>query len=680
MIVPLYPPLEGEAAERFPEFAAELMTAQQAGNRDAMQASLAREVKWCRSGAAPGTQALLYEACVQVLTDLVRMRWRIFERGYGFALENPKEVVRGRPTAELVASKRMLREELRPVVSEQQRHPAVRDFIKKMESNNRFGKKPVTLLMADGAELAARLAPALAVDGSDRATALAAAVQPYLQLADQTIDHVTGRTLREIWRYFRYSWSIPQVPTPGRQLLYLVRDAAHANHPVIGIAGLNNCPLEMGEVRETFIGWHRNALVGRFAAAAAQGEKALELEVEWIEYQIDQSLAEVCPTNLATADELANPDAVVLRRLSGEARAYADAREEILRERAGGEEESFDSSPWDLPDSPPVDDAVLALEPKASSDLRMHAARKQLVAKKRATAISRLLSARMALKEHREALLDPKRAVQSLEIDELRSALHIVVEALKGRRAGANMLEITTCGAIAPYSRLLGGKLVALMMLSPEVADDYRKAYGKPSIISSQMRNEPVVRDNTLVYLGTTSLYVHGSSQYNRLRLPAGLISESQQEIAFRPIGQTSGFGTLQFSADTSRAIDALLAADQDFREVNSVFGEGTSPKLRKIKMGLRRIGFDPDKLMQHRQHRLIYAIPFFDTACDWLIERNTELPPHVANPGSYRDASARIADYWRRRWLAARLNHNETVERLPLDQFSALGEKHQAY
>jgi hypothetical protein len=40
------------------------------------------------------------------------------------------------------------------------------------------------------------------------------------------------------------------------------------------------------------------------------------------------------------------------------------------------------------------------------------------------------------------------------------------------------MLELTTCGAIAPYNALLGGKLTALLMLSPEVSDDYRRRYG----------------------------------------------------------------------------------------------------------------------------------------------------------------------------------------------------------
>ena len=286
MIVHLFPPLDGEAAERFRAFATDLADAQRAGSKEAMVSVLGREVEWCRSAPHVGKAAFAYEACVRVLTDLARLRWRIVEQGYGFALENPKELVTGRPTEEVIASKEALRSELRPVVDEQQRHPAVMGFISKMEGEDRFGRRSVRLLMAQGDELALRLAPARTLAGDARNSALREAIKPYLQKADETVDRTTGRRLRDIWRYFRYSWSIPQVSTPGRQLLYLVRDAAHEAHPVIGIAALNNCPLEMGEKREAYIGWHLSALVDRFSSAAALGRQALIAEVEWLEQHL----------------------------------------------------------------------------------------------------------------------------------------------------------------------------------------------------------------------------------------------------------------------------------------------------------------------------------------------------------------------------------------------------------
>ena len=675
MIVPIFPPLDGEAAERFHAFALRLACAQRAGAANDMSSALEEEVRWCRSARFSRENILAYEACIRVLSDLARLRWRIVEQGYGFALENRKERISGRPTAEIMASKKTLRSELQPVVDEQKRHPAVLDFIARMEGEDRYGRRSVRLLMTDGAELAARLAPARELEGEERVEALNAAVQPYLQEADKSVDPTTGRRLREIWRYFRYSWSIPQVPTPGRQLLYLVRDGAHPAHPVIGIAALNNCPLEMGEKRERYIGWHFADILERFTSAAGRGKAALEEEVQWLERQLETSLAEIDWTNLVTAEEVDTPDDAVVSRLARRSQEFSKLRETLLKEVAGSTRDRFEADVWDDAAAPPVDDGILKLEPKASVDARMHVARKQLVAKKRALALSRLLSARLVIAQHRDELTDPDRAPAALGNDRVRSAVNILLEALKGRRAGANLLEITTCGAIAPYNRILGGKLIALLMLSPQVSADYRRRYASPSIISSQMKNCRVTRDSTLVYLGTTSLYVHGSSQYNRLQLPASTIAPDQETIRYNAIGQTSGFGTIQFSSDTSRVIDAYLAHQRDFREVNSVFGEGTSPKLRKVKMGLRRLGFDPDKLIQHRHHRLIYGAPLFPTARDWLQERITDLPGYVAAPDGYDDATERIAAFWRRRWLASRLRHRPSMAALAEDVFVPLGE-----
>lgn len=673
MTVPIFPPLDGICAERFPIYARSLKGAQESGARESIAALLDDEIAWCSQVDHLGDQRLVYEACIRVLTDLVRLRWRIVEQGYGFALQNPREIRSGRPTAELIASKATLREELRPVVDEQRNHPAVRDFMARMEAGGR-GKQSVRTLIADGPELAARLEPARQMSGDARIDALREAIQPYLERAIDTPDPVTGQSLREIWRYFRYSWSIPQVPVPGRQLLYLVRDAAIETRPVIGIAALNNCPLEMGETRETFIGWHRHAFHDRMIKAADVGREALEAEVAWLEGRIATSLGEIDWTNLVTPEEVAEPTPTIIRRLARRKEDFTRRREDLLREAASGDRETFSADDWEDAFAPPVEDKILRMEAKASVDARMHAARKHLVAKKRASALARLLQARMTLRDRRADLTNPNRVDSTLDLPEVVSAIHIVLEALKARRAGANMLEITTCGAIYPYAPLLGGKLVALLMLSPEVGADYRAEYTAPSIISSQMRNQPVIRENALVYLGTTSLYVHGSSQYNRLKLPAKVIAPDQAELAYIAVGETSGYGTIQFSSDTSRAIDAWLSTRDSFREVNSVFGEGTSPKLRKLKAGLRSIGFDPDKLLQHRQQRLIYAAPFWSGACEWLTERTIDAPSYVERPQDFRDASERIAEFWRSRWLARRIDRAETIDAIALDMKERAG------
>ncbi|MGB4872300.1 MAG: Druantia anti-phage system protein DruA, partial [Candidatus Promineifilaceae bacterium] len=82
----------------------------------------------------------------------------------------------------------------------------------------------------------------------------------------------------------------------------------------------------------------------------------------------------------------------------------------------------------------------------------------------------------------------------------VRTALH----AEKSRYVGTSILEVNVCGAIPPYNHLLGGKLVALLMLSPRVVADYRQRYGgRESDIASRMKGEAVVKPAELVYVGT---------------------------------------------------------------------------------------------------------------------------------------------------------------------------------
>ena len=202
---------------------------------------------------------------------------------------------------------------------------------------------------------------------------------------------------------------------------------------------------------------------------------------------------------------------------------------------------------------------------------------------------------------------------------------------------------------------MLGGKLVALLLLR------------KPTIIRSQLKNARVVPDNTLVWLGTTSLFSHGSSQYQRLRLPAGIIAPDQPEIRYAYLGDTTGYGTVQFADDTVRALDGVLRRRRGYRDVNGIFGEGASPRLRKLRSGLDAIGFRADLSMLHHQERRIYGVPLFAGAGAYLCGLESDLPDYIAGPDAYADATERIAEFWRRRWLSSRLQHGAS--------WAALGE-----
>ena len=164
---------------------------------------------------------------------------------------------------------------------------------------------------------------------------------------------------------------------------------------------------------------------------------------------------------------------------------------------------------------------MLNLEPKPASDPIMQQARRYLVARKRATLLAELLQARMTLREARENLCDPSAYPAVVTREPIVIALQTILDTLKSRYAGINLMEVSTCGAIAPYNHILGGKLAALLLFSPEIADDYRRLYSGPSIIASQLKNAEVRRDVALRFL--RYLKRQGTASEPTLRQALGL-------------------------------------------------------------------------------------------------------------------------------------------------------------
>ena len=676
MHVAIAPTLDGIAAERLRAFATRL--ADPALDAEAIRAATTAEAVWARRTTLLNGQIRSYEAAVRLLADLRMLKWTIRADACGIELESPPSPHRRGATPEAIrAAKDELRRELAPALASQFSDPIVRKFIRDLEVPPRLSRrKSIRALIADGAEVLARLQPAVKVGPTDRPALLARAIQPYLQLMPgegepTVLDDFTGIPLGDIWRYFRYTWSIPQAAIPGRQMFYLIRDRAHPAHAIIGIAALGNSPL-MSPPRDKSIGWHLDVFVARFRNAAAAGDRAeLRCLFEYLERLVSAALDGINPHGLASSEELKAPTDDLIARLQRRADEFASRREDALREVA---EAAAAGVPLALQETelsdyavPPVSTDLLELEGKpARKDSPETLARRLLVAKKRAFELARLCRARVHLAAHRTRLLDPASTADALANDDLCSTLNTALTAAKSERVGTNVLEITTCGAVSPYNHILGGKLVALLLLSPEVADDYRRRYGdRPAIISSQLKNAERTKDCTLAWLNTTSLYAVGSSQYERLRLPAGTIAPDQPELRYLHLGDTEGYGTVQFSEETIEALQAALEERHQFRNVNSIFGEGFSPKFRKLRDGMLALGFNGTVLMRHDQPRRMYGVPMWGEADSFLRAESTALPSYARNPYKFRNATQCIADFWRTRWLASRLNYAPALESL---------------
>ncbi len=187
------------------------------------------------------------QAAALVLRDVISSGWQTLASGGWLYV---------RPGAPGKLSKDSARRQLEFGRDDQLAETSHRKFIIALERPGRTsGVRPVTDLIADGRALLADLQAAAALEGPAREEALERACQPYLQLvtSEARCEH-SGLRLMDVWRYFRHTWATRYRSTPGRNLFYLIRDAARPNHPVMGITALGNAVMQLGP-RDDAIGW-----------------------------------------------------------------------------------------------------------------------------------------------------------------------------------------------------------------------------------------------------------------------------------------------------------------------------------------------------------------------------------------------------------------------------------------
>jgi hypothetical protein len=163
-----------------------------------------------------------------------------------------------------------------------------------------------------------------------------------------------------------------------------------------------------------------------------------------------------------------------------------------------------------------------------------------------------------------------------------------------------NIMDAYVLGALPPYNMLLGGKLVACLIRSRDIYDDFAKSYGRTTGIISQEEKK------ARLLAVTTSSSMGRSSVYNRLKL--GGVEY------FRPIGYTGGWGHFHIP-------DCLFAELRDYlREIGHPyadlhrFGQGPNWRMRTTRVALRKLGFEED-LLRHGIQREVFICQLADNA-----------------------------------------------------------------
>lgn len=546
-------------------------------------------------------------AAAHTLIDLAEQGWTLKLYRHGPLLMPPPS----HPDPETEKARIRRQEHLRR--DPQLRQPSVRRFIERMEKPREHAGGLVSIfnLMRDGRELA---------DALETADNPSAVIQPYVQIVDSGKCEHTGLALHDIWRYFRHTWSNAYFTVPGRSMPILVRDAATAHHAVIGLAAISSPVVQIAE-RDQWMGWDTDTFLESIR------ETPTQKVAQWLSTRIDTQLHEIYLEDLLN-DDILQPTALQQPTLEAVALLRADAERHRQKHHR----------------------TPLREVRQIERDNWTERARTPLFRSKRATALADTLETSLVLHPYLHPTPTAEGLAAALKDTKARTQVRRLVRRARGERVGTVIADLTVCGAVAPYNALAAGKLVGALAVSPKVISAYRTKYARPSEIASAMAGRSVERESRLSFISTTSLYGSGSSQYNRLRWPAKVMGgPGDQQISFHQLGRSRSFGTSQFTDDTVDALVRLSRLQGATVRVNSLFGEGVSPRLRKVRLGLAALGWSSNELLKHGRERIVYGVRLVENLRDYSLGIDPD-PSYLVDPEQV-DGEAAVAQWWFERW-----------------------------
>lgn len=205
-----------------------------------------------------------------------------------------------------------------------------------------------------------------------------------------------------------------------------------------------------------------------------------------------------------------------------------------------------------------------------------------------------------------------------------------------------HVMDAYVLGAVPPYSRLLGGKLVALAAASDEVRRAFARRYGdRVPLISGKRRRPHLVLITTASALGRSSLY-------NRVKF--------RERLVFHSVGFTSGWGEFHFSNGVYEELSEFARWHCVPTAKQVKWGTGFRNRRELVRKALMKLGFGQD-LLKHGIQREIFVAPLAANAREFLRGENLR-------PRFYRLTFAEAARFWRERWMLPRSERDPSFRR----------------
>jgi len=211
-----------------------------------------------------------------------------------------------------------------------------------------------------------------------------------------------------------------------------------------------------------------------------------------------------------------------------------------------------------------------------------------------------------------------------------------------------HVLDAYVLGAVPPYSFLLCSKLVAMLALSNEVREVFRRKYRNSRSLITKARRMP-----HLTLLTTTSA-LGRSSVYNRIRVDGFEY--------WSAVGFTEGSGEFHFSNGIYADVRAFAESRCLATAKKQAWGTGFRNKREVIKKCLPKIGLSSD-LLYHGVRREIFVAPLASNALAYL-------KGEEKSPKFYDLPAKTLAALFLKRWLVPRATRDQRYKDFKREQY----------
>jgi hypothetical protein len=212
----------------------------------------------------------------------------------------------------------------------------------------------------------------------------------------------------------------------------------------------------------------------------------------------------------------------------------------------------------------------------------------------------------------------------------------------------ASVMDAFVLGAVPPYSMLLCGKLMAMLVASNEVREAFEKKYGeRRSLILGRTGQVRLAMVTTTSALGRSSVY-------SRLKYRGRFILES--------VGFTNGFGEFHFLNGLYKEITHYARENCKPSAKKPEWGKGFRNRREVIRKCLQEIGLNGSWL-HHGVNREIFVAPLASNTREYLRGEEKELHP-------YDQPAASLFEWFRTRWLLPRAERDQSYRDFDVESY----------